>query len=212
MSHDLSSKSFLHEHKPDFPEQAARPDVSTLASENRSFIRSGLPTLSCVVPCHNEADNLVRLLPLLCEELAECASAWEGHLGRRRQHRRHGVGAGQLGTTIRFSRPSVVPQLRQRSGTDRRSASRSWRRRRHAGCRSAAHPRVDTQIRRRVDRRRRRGLCGARQSKRRERVQALRHALLLRPGQRSGSVHGAVRRRRLSPDGPRGGGGPVVAA
>lgn len=77
MSQDLSPKDLLHEHTPDFPERAARPDVLTLTSEHRSFIRSGLPTLSCVVPCRNEADNLVRLLPLLCEALAECASAWE---------------------------------------------------------------------------------------------------------------------------------------
>jgi glycosyltransferase involved in cell wall biosynthesis len=36
-----------------------------------------MPSVSCVIPCHNEADNLVRLLPLLTETLARCASAWE---------------------------------------------------------------------------------------------------------------------------------------
>ncbi len=32
----------------------------------------GAPTLSCVVPCRNEADNLARLLPLLRDTLARC--------------------------------------------------------------------------------------------------------------------------------------------
>ena len=35
------------------------------------------PTLSCVVPCYNEAGNLARLLPQLGETLTQCAAAWE---------------------------------------------------------------------------------------------------------------------------------------
>ena len=33
--------------------------------------------MSCVVPCHNEARNLERLLPLLCQTLDAATSAWE---------------------------------------------------------------------------------------------------------------------------------------
>lgn len=39
--------------------------------------RRGVPTISCVIPCHNEAQNLERLLPLLGATLAECSPAWE---------------------------------------------------------------------------------------------------------------------------------------
>ena len=35
------------------------------------------PSLSCVIPCRNEADNLVRLLPLLVQTLERCTHAWE---------------------------------------------------------------------------------------------------------------------------------------
>jgi polyisoprenyl-phosphate glycosyltransferase len=35
------------------------------------------PSLSCVIPCHDEAQNLTRLLPLLVETLDRCARAWE---------------------------------------------------------------------------------------------------------------------------------------
>jgi len=37
----------------------------------------GLPTLSCVVPCYNEATNLAELLPRLRQTLAGCSRAWE---------------------------------------------------------------------------------------------------------------------------------------
>ena len=36
-----------------------------------------MPSVSCVVPCRNEADNLASLLPLLRGELDRCACAWE---------------------------------------------------------------------------------------------------------------------------------------
>ena len=35
------------------------------------------PTVSCVVPCFNEAENLAQFLPLLASTLAGCAPAWE---------------------------------------------------------------------------------------------------------------------------------------
>jgi polyisoprenyl-phosphate glycosyltransferase len=35
------------------------------------------PTLSCVIPCRNEAANLARLLPLLSHTLTACSSRWE---------------------------------------------------------------------------------------------------------------------------------------
>ena len=34
-------------------------------------------SLSCVIPCHNEAHNLAQLLPLLASVLAACAQRWE---------------------------------------------------------------------------------------------------------------------------------------
>jgi polyisoprenyl-phosphate glycosyltransferase len=37
----------------------------------------GLPTLSCVIPCRNEAANLANLLPLLSQTLTACSSRWE---------------------------------------------------------------------------------------------------------------------------------------
>jgi glycosyltransferase involved in cell wall biosynthesis len=39
--------------------------------------RGHLPTLSCVIPCRNEAANLSLLLPQLTAQLSECSTAWE---------------------------------------------------------------------------------------------------------------------------------------
>jgi glycosyltransferase involved in cell wall biosynthesis len=39
--------------------------------------RTARPSISCVVPCRNEAENLMRLLPILRDSLAESARAWE---------------------------------------------------------------------------------------------------------------------------------------
>ena len=39
--------------------------------------RAGLPRLSCVIPCYNEAANLRLLLPILGAHLAACAIEWE---------------------------------------------------------------------------------------------------------------------------------------
>ena len=36
-----------------------------------------LPSLSCVLPCRNEAQNLGELLPELCRTLAACTQGWE---------------------------------------------------------------------------------------------------------------------------------------
>jgi polyisoprenyl-phosphate glycosyltransferase len=35
------------------------------------------PSMSCVIPCRNEAHNLARLLPLLTDTLGRCTHAWE---------------------------------------------------------------------------------------------------------------------------------------
>lgn len=61
---------------------AARPAAATprpAAADDTSapVAQRPLPTLSCVVPCRNEADNLARLLPWLAETLATCSRAWE---------------------------------------------------------------------------------------------------------------------------------------
>jgi len=39
--------------------------------------RRRVPTVSCVVPCRNEAANLALLLPLLADTLRECCLQWE---------------------------------------------------------------------------------------------------------------------------------------
>lgn len=52
--------------RPAAVDQAAEPAAQRLP-----------PTLSCVIPCRNEADNLARLLPWLADTLATCSQAWE---------------------------------------------------------------------------------------------------------------------------------------
>jgi glycosyltransferase involved in cell wall biosynthesis len=47
------------------------------ADDAAAAARRGPPTVSCVVPCRNEAENLARLLPLLGATLNGCARAWE---------------------------------------------------------------------------------------------------------------------------------------
>lgn len=39
--------------------------------------RQSAPTVSCVVPCRNEAENLALLLPVLSDTLAEATRSWE---------------------------------------------------------------------------------------------------------------------------------------
>ena len=45
--------------------------------EELSAAPRGMPTLSCVIPCRDEAGNLARLLPLLRDTLTACTRAWE---------------------------------------------------------------------------------------------------------------------------------------
>lgn len=47
------------------------------AAATRGRSRSQQPSLSCVVPCHNEAENLAALLPLLMEALSALSPRWE---------------------------------------------------------------------------------------------------------------------------------------
>src|SRR5262249_39795839 len=41
------------------------------------FVREAPASLSCVIPSLDEAENLLRLLPLLCEALARQVAQWE---------------------------------------------------------------------------------------------------------------------------------------
>ena len=53
-------------------------DIESRPSASPHVIdRSQFPRVSCVVPCRNEAQNLVRLLPLLRNLLSEHAREWE---------------------------------------------------------------------------------------------------------------------------------------
>jgi glycosyltransferase involved in cell wall biosynthesis len=49
----------------------ATADVTVLAGRQRP------PTMSCVLPCYNEAANLMQLLPELRRALGSCSRAWE---------------------------------------------------------------------------------------------------------------------------------------
>ena len=52
-------------------------DAATDATTNATMPRQGAPSLSCVIPCHNEARNLEQLLPVLASVLDGCSRAWE---------------------------------------------------------------------------------------------------------------------------------------
>ena len=56
-----------------------RSEVSAPAVANVAILgsRQRLPTLSCVIPCYNEAANLMQLLPELRHALGACSRAWE---------------------------------------------------------------------------------------------------------------------------------------
>jgi len=58
------------------PERAAVALADPQAAAAGAALRP-LPTLSCVIPCRNEADNLAVLLPRLRETLAGCSGPWE---------------------------------------------------------------------------------------------------------------------------------------
>ena len=53
----------------------APPAVQTEAPVSARAERA--PSISCIVPCRNEARNLAHLLPLLTQTLQRCTTAWE---------------------------------------------------------------------------------------------------------------------------------------
>src|SRR5215472_4946369 len=55
----------------------AAPEAITLRNDRFATAPRGLPRVSCVLPCHNEQDNLELLLPLLRDMLTENSRAWE---------------------------------------------------------------------------------------------------------------------------------------
>jgi len=58
-------------------DRAAEQPVADSAVADRSGDLRTLQSISCVIPCYNEAENLERLLPLVCEALARLAPRWE---------------------------------------------------------------------------------------------------------------------------------------
>ncbi|MBE7941049.1 MULTISPECIES: glycosyltransferase family 2 protein [Ramlibacter] len=58
------------------PPRSTDPHVP-LPGEDGLLPERGTPTLSCVIPCHNEAQNLELLLPRLAELLPTLSRAWE---------------------------------------------------------------------------------------------------------------------------------------
>jgi polyisoprenyl-phosphate glycosyltransferase len=57
--------------------QQRQPQLSPLRVLPSCGVRNKAPTLSCVIPCRNEARNLDLLLPLLCDLLPSVTRAWE---------------------------------------------------------------------------------------------------------------------------------------
>ena len=57
--------------------RSASPRAEADADTGSDWRRTARPTLSCIVPCRNEAENLVALLPLLAETLTATGLAWE---------------------------------------------------------------------------------------------------------------------------------------
>lgn len=51
--------------------------MTFVANPSLPGARAGLPRLSCIIPCYNEAANLRLLLPLLGQYLGACATEWE---------------------------------------------------------------------------------------------------------------------------------------
>ncbi len=49
----------------------------TVSAHHSVHARAERPRLSCVIPCYNEAANLRLLLPILGQQLAQCAQEWE---------------------------------------------------------------------------------------------------------------------------------------
>jgi len=59
------------------PGMATAPPFAAIDDEAAPPTPRALPTLSCVVPCRDEAENLAQLLPLLRDTLSACTRAWE---------------------------------------------------------------------------------------------------------------------------------------
>jgi glycosyltransferase involved in cell wall biosynthesis len=51
--------------------------MTVFAPTTPASARTQLPRLSCVIPCYNEAANLRLLLPVLGQQLSQCATEWE---------------------------------------------------------------------------------------------------------------------------------------
>jgi polyisoprenyl-phosphate glycosyltransferase len=62
--------------RPTLAEPSAAAAISDSALPSPSRLRA-MPTLSCVIPCRNEADNLAGLLPQLEQLLSACVDDWE---------------------------------------------------------------------------------------------------------------------------------------
>lgn len=79
MSHLLAPIVDLHAGVAFVGEQRSSGAAARSAADAapRAVLRARPSSLSCVVPCHNEAENLALLLPQLRETLAECAPHWE---------------------------------------------------------------------------------------------------------------------------------------
>jgi glycosyltransferase involved in cell wall biosynthesis len=58
-------------------ERLAALNADTMASIDTAERAGATPTISCVVPCYNEATNLARVLPALTQALAALAPHWE---------------------------------------------------------------------------------------------------------------------------------------
>jgi glycosyltransferase involved in cell wall biosynthesis len=56
---------------------ATDPTVQSPGDATTGTLRRLTGSLSCIVPCHNEAESLAQLLPQLRETLQSCAPAWE---------------------------------------------------------------------------------------------------------------------------------------
>jgi len=67
----------LRPHRVHFESSDHVPAAAAPRCGQQSSVRDRSPTISCVLPCHNEAHNLERLLPVLCDTLDRCARAWE---------------------------------------------------------------------------------------------------------------------------------------
>lgn len=57
--------------------RGAHTEASAADTRGATLCREAAPTVSCVIPCRNEAENLNHLLPRLSETLNEATRSWE---------------------------------------------------------------------------------------------------------------------------------------